>query len=273
MRPDVIALRNFYQRPLGRSVADIIAGKVRRLWPSLTGCHIAGIGYATPILDRLGEEAASRVALMPAAQGVIHWPDPECNAAALVAEQELPLPDGSFDRVLLVHALEVADHAPGLLDEVWRILTPGGRAIIVVPRRRAIWSGAERTPFGSGQPFSRRQIRETLANRLLPVSHILGALYLPPVAMLATPKALGIAERMAGPLFGSFAGVLIVEAEKQIYRPVLSAKRIATRPAHALPAGSSVAPPLAPRLREEPPLAPIGPRHRDAAGIGNLRSP
>ena len=260
MRPDVIALRNFYRRPLGRAVADIIAGKVRRLWPSLAGCHIAGIGYATPILDRFGEEAASRVALMPAAQGVIHWPHAERNAAALVAEQELPLPDGSFDRVLLVHALEVADHASGLLDEVWRILAPGGRAIIVVPRRRAMWSGAERTPFGSGQPYSRAQIRETLTSHLLPASRILGALYLPPVAMLATPKALGIAERLAGPLLRSFAGVLIVEAEKQIYRPVLSAKRVATRPAHALPAASGIAPPLAPRLREVPPFAPVSRR-------------
>ncbi len=259
MRPDVIALRNFYQRPLGRAVADILAGKVRRLWPSLARCHIAGIGYATPILDRLGEEAASRVALMPAAQGVIQWPHAERNAAALVAEQELPLPDGSFDRVLLVHALEVADHAPGLLDEVWRILAPGGRAIIVVPRRRAIWSGAERTPFGSGQPYSRRQIRETLASHLLPASRILGALYLPPVSMLATPKALAIAEHVAGPFLGSFAGVLIAEAEKQIYRPVLSARRVATRPAHALPAGSSVAAPLAPCLGTGP-VAPLGPR-------------
>ncbi|RMD89999.1 MAG: methyltransferase domain-containing protein [Alphaproteobacteria bacterium] len=246
MRPDVIALRNFYRRPLGRSVADIVSGKVRCLWPSLKGCHVAGIGFATPVLGRLDDGAASRIALMPAAQGVLHWPRAERNATALVEEQALPVPDGAFDRVLLVHALELADHAPGLLEETWRILSPGGRVIIVVPRRRAIWSGAEQTPFGSGQPYSRHQIREALAGHSLPVTRILGALYLPPVAMLATPKTLRLAERLASPFLGGLAGVLVVEAEKQIYRPVSAARRLVPRPATALPAGPRVAPPLVP---------------------------
>lgn len=219
MRPDVIALRGFYRRPPGNAAAVLLARRVARLWPSLAGRHLAGIGFATPLLDRLGKDAASRVALMPAAQGVVHWPDHAGNAAALVEEQALPLPDGAFDRVILMHAVELADSLRDLLDEVWRILAPGGRLIVLVPRRRGLWSGSERTPFGSGRPFSRHQLTAMLADHLLPVTRTAGSLYLPPLLARSWPRGLVLAERLFAGILPGFGGILVVEAEKQVWRP------------------------------------------------------
>ena len=60
--------------------------------------------------------------------------------AGLDEEAELPLPDMSVDRVLLVHALEVTEHLEVLMREIWRILNGSGRLLVVAPNRRAIWA-------------------------------------------------------------------------------------------------------------------------------------
>ena len=45
-----------------------------------------------------------------------------------------------------------------MLAEVWRVLTPGGRLLVVVPNRAGLWARMENTPFGYGRPFSRKQL-------------------------------------------------------------------------------------------------------------------
>lgn len=245
MRPDVIALRNFYDAPLGKTVADCIAGHIAWLWPDLKGRHLAGIGFAPPFLERIGDTAASRIALMPGPQGILAWPDSTRNAAALVEDDRLPLPDGSFDRIILAHALEVADHSQDLLAETWRIMVPGGRLIVIVPRRRGFWAGIERTPFASGQPYSRGQLTRLLADNLFPVSEAKTALYLPPLPPFSNTRLLRGAEHAGQLLLPGLGGVVIVEAEKQVFRPV----GIRPRPALA---------PLRPALRPNlaPPVTP-----------------
>jgi len=242
MRPDVIALRNFYADGLGSAVADRVAACIHRFWPRLTGEHIAGLGYAPPLLERLGEEPASRVALMPAAQGVMAWPDPTRNAAALVEEEALPVPDGAYDRVILFHALEVAEQTRPLLREVWRILAPNGRVVVVVPRRRGFWAGLERTPFGSGEPFTRPQLKRVLGEHLLPVTAVSGALYLPPMRRLVRAPALRLADRVGRAVLPGLGGLVLVESEKQIYKmtpmpatPLARALRPAAVPKGARP--------------------------------------
>ena len=77
-------------------------------------------------------------------------------------DEELPLADSSIDRMLLVHLLEHAENPRETLKEIWRVLAPGGRLVIVVPNRRGVWARFEHTPFGTGRPFSRGQLTELL---------------------------------------------------------------------------------------------------------------
>ena len=136
MSLDVVDLRNFYAEQLGTLARRFIGLGIRSRWPDTRGQRVVGLGYTTPYLGLFRDEAERCLAFMPAAQGVIKWPSARPALAALVEEYDLPLPDLSVDRLVLVHALEMSDDAPSLLRELWRVLAPGGRLLLVIPNRR-----------------------------------------------------------------------------------------------------------------------------------------
>ena len=217
---DVVDLRAFYGDRLGRVARRLIGARLRERWPSAAGETVLGYGYATPYLRDLGREAERVLAFMPAPQGVVNWPRDEPNRAALVAEDALPLPDASVDRVLVVHALEMAASAPEQLREIWRVLAPGGRVLLVVPNRAGLWARAETTPFGYGRPFGRGQLTVLLREALFSPLGWTEALAAPPFRRrpwLGT----GVGwERIGRALWPAFAGVIIVEATKQLYQGI-----------------------------------------------------
>ena len=222
---DVIDLRAFYADHLGRVAKRLIGARLNERWPSVAGDRVLGIGYATPYLRDLCRDAERVIALMPAAQGVVNWPPEGPNAAALVADDALPLPDASIDRVLAVHALEMAASAPDQLREIWRVLAPGGRVILVVPNRSGIWARAETTPFGCGRPFGRGQLTVLLHEALFSPLGWTVALAAPPFRRRPWLQT-GVAwERVGRNLWPAFAGVIIVEATKQLYQGLPARER------------------------------------------------
>jgi SAM-dependent methyltransferase len=157
---------------------------------------------------------------MPAEQGVTIWPGAERCAAALVDAQMLPLPDGSIDRLLLAHALEAADRPNALLEELWRITAAEGRMIVIVPSRRGVWARTDSTPYGQGLPYSKSQLRDLLHRTDFSPIFWGEALYAPPVAKPFLMRSATTIERLGGAIGLPFAGVHIVEAIKQVRRPV-----------------------------------------------------
>lgn len=216
MRPDVEELQRFYACRQGQLARRLIHHQIRALWPNLAGCNVLGLGYAAPFLPSLAE-AARTIAFMPASQGACRWPADGLGRAALVPEDDLPLADGTIDRVLLVHALECCTQVPKLIREVWRVLADGGRLIAVVPNRRGLWCLSDRTPFGCGQPYSAAQLERTLNNHLFTCQAERTALYLPPTRSRLLLRLAIPAERLGLTFARRFAGVVLLEAEKQIY--------------------------------------------------------
>src|SRR5438270_7851947 len=155
MSLDVVDLRNFYGQALGAVARRFVGRGIRARWPDLQGLRVLGIGYPTPYLGLFREQAERCLAFMPAPQGVVKWPSDRPALAALVDEDELPLPDAAVDRVLLVHAIETSQNVAALLREVWRVLAAGGRLLVIVPNRRGVWARIDTTPFGHGHPYSR----------------------------------------------------------------------------------------------------------------------
>lgn len=217
---DVVDLRAFYGARLGLVARRLISERLKARWPSVAGESLVGVGYATPYLGPLGEGAERVIALMPAAQGVVNWPREGPNATALVADDAMPLPDASIDRVLVIHSLEVAQSARDQLREIWRILAPGGRVMIVVPNRSGIWAHLESTPFGYGRPFGRSQLTVLLREAMFSPLGWTEALAAPPFRHRPWLRTGRTWEGVGRVLWPAFAGVVIVEATKQLYQGV-----------------------------------------------------
>ena len=217
---DVLSLQSFYGSPLGGVARRLIGRVIRERWENSAGLSVAAVGYGTPYLEQVRDGARRCLALMPAEQGVAIWPGAERCAAALVDVQMLPLPDGSMDRLLLAHALEAADRPNALLEELWRITAPEGRMIVIVPSRRGVWARADSTPYGQGLPYSKPQLRDLLHRADFSPIFWGEALYTPPIARPYMMRSASTIERVGGALGLPFAGVHIVEAMKQVHRPV-----------------------------------------------------
>src|SRR5271169_2655404 len=224
MPSDVIDLRDFYLTGLGQVVRRMIRRAIRRVWPDLHGMRVLGIGYATPFLSAVSAETERTVALMPAAQGVLDWSPEGRNLVALADEGELPFADYSIDRVLLVHALETSEPAGPMLKEIWRVLAGGGRLLVVAPNRRGIWARLDRTPFGSGRPYTMSQLSHLLRDELFTPISAKTALFIPPLRDRMVLRAAPAWERLGKRWFPTFAGVVLIEAAKQIYAKPAAAR-------------------------------------------------
>src|SRR3979490_34386 len=108
MSIDVVDLRNFYAQRLGVVARRFVGRGIRSRFADTRGMRVLGVGYPTPYLGLFREEAARCPAFSPAVQGVMKWPTPRPALAALVDEVDMPLPDAAVDRLLLIHALEMA---------------------------------------------------------------------------------------------------------------------------------------------------------------------
>lgn len=228
MFQDVVELSSFYDSPLGKITSRLIRRQIRVLWPSVKGMDVMGLGFATPYLKNFRAEADHTMAIMPSQQGVIRWPrfkdhDKDRygrykgNLTALARETDLPVQDASQDRIILVHCLEHTDHSKEMLREVWRTLSPGGRVLIIVPSRLGPWCRSEANPFGHGKPFSTSQVNQILSKNMLSPTRWTSALFLPPFKSKTMRTALLTLENTGRRWWSQFAGVLIIEAEKQIY--------------------------------------------------------
>lgn len=214
---DVVDLRDFYETPLGQVARRLVRRRVRRMWPDTRGMRVLGVGFSTPFLRPFLAEAERVAAVMPASQGVLPWPPDAPGLVTLCEDTVLPFPDRSFDRVLMVHSLEQCELSRALMREVWRVLTDGGRLIVLVPNRQGLWARFERTPFASGRPYSTAQIKAALREALFTPLQSTGALFMPPVNVSLLHAWAWPLEELGARWFPRVAGVVVVEAAKQIY--------------------------------------------------------
>jgi hypothetical protein len=124
-----------------------------------------------------------------------------------------------------------------VLREMWRVLAPEGRVILIVPNRTGVWSRIDTTPFGQGLPFSRSQLAQQLSDALLTPLDWGGALFFPPVSNRFALRMAPALERTGTKLSRGLGGVMIVEARKDLMAPISGGLRAQTVPVFK-PAGS-----------------------------------
>ncbi|SLN20394.1 hypothetical protein AQS8620_00516 [Aquimixticola soesokkakensis] len=221
MHHDVVDLKNFYYRTgLGRAAQRAIRDQVTTLWPEAQGQTVAGFGFAVPLLRPYLGDARRVIGLMPQQQGVMHWPAGLPNVSVLCQETLWPIQTGHVDKLVVMHGLETTENAPALLEECWRVLGPGGRALFIVPNRAGMWSRREGTPFGFGKPYTLSQLETQLKRaRFVPERHC-AALFQPPSHSRFWLRWGRLWEKIGRNLATHYAsGVLMVEVSKQVYAP------------------------------------------------------
>jgi len=202
----------FYASARGAAAIGVLRERMAAFWPDLAGQSVLGLGYAEPYLPLWQDGAYRCLAAVPEKLA------PAISRhACLVAEDRLPFPDLSFDRILLVHAVDVADDARRLLREVWRVLKDDGRILVVAPNRIGLWAHVESTPFGQGHPYSPGQLAGLLAACMFRPERRDAALYVPPTNMKAVLRGWPVWEQVGHAAAHNLAGVHLIEAVKDAY--------------------------------------------------------
>jgi len=222
---DVVDLREFYASRLGITTRRSIMARLKPLLGDMTGRSVMGLGFAQPYLEDGFGEARRVLSFMLARQGVIQWPEDGFVRSALVDEFDLPLLESSIDLALVAHGLELSDSPEEMLKEVWRVLAPQGRLLLIVPNRRGMWARFDSSPFGHGQPFSRPQLTRLLREGQFSFNSWSQALYFPPIGRPSVLAIAGALEKTGRRLMPALSGVVIVEAVKQVYA-ISSGKRV-----------------------------------------------
>lgn len=231
--PDINTIRNFYLSPLGNIAIENIAERIFAIWPDIkqvqkakSSEYVAGIGYACPYFSKtinVDDKTADNVLLqnmfciMPAAQGASFWPKNYMNRTLLAKEYELPFADEQFDKILIIHALEHTNDTRHFMREIWRVLKPNGKIIIIVPNRIGLWAHAEHTPFGSGKTFSTEQLKVLLTDGMFKPTNFDTALHFFPSQFSFVQKLSSTFDKFGRKFFKPCGGIVIAEATKQLY--------------------------------------------------------
>ena len=222
MHLDVLDLRNFYYRtPLGRVAQRAIRDQLVALARG-QGADGGGLRLCRAAAAALSGRCAAGHRADAGAAGGDALARRACPMSSVLCEEtHWPLPTGMVDKLVLMHGLETSEHPTALLEECWRVLGPGGRAVFVVPEPRR----------GSG-----RDGRHAL--RLRPALFAGPARGAAAQAWLHAERTLSTLYRAAHPAGGSgcarplsgkgrarsvralaAGGVLMVEASKQTHAP------------------------------------------------------
>ena len=238
---DLRGLSGFYESPMGERTRRLILRRLREIWPNTRGRRLLGYGFTQPYLSGFLGEAERCIAALPAALSPgTSWPDGK-TLTTLVEEDALPFPDAFFDLVLVVHGLEEAEGLRPLLRQLWRVLAPEGRLLIVAPNRASLWAQLERSPFGHGRPFSRSELDALLRGAMFVPEQWQRALYAPPVGIGALARSGTGWERFGVRFLPGLGGVHVVEVSKSMYVPATPTASATVRvkaPAILKPAGT-----------------------------------
>lgn len=220
MQIDANDLSEYYETPAGQVARRHIFRRVRQVWPDLKGNRVLGYGFAAPYLRPFLGEADHVVAAVPSHQAsdqnCVSWPDGK-SLTLHSEEHALPFPDAMFDCILIVHGLESAEATRPLMRQLWRVLAPAGRLLIVAPNRTSLWAQIDRTPFAHGRPFNRTQLQKLLTDSLFVAERWDHALHFPPLRSKRFVRNGAGWEGVGRRLWPGLAGVHIVEATKSMY--------------------------------------------------------
>lgn len=180
---------------------------------------VLGYGYAMPYLRYFMTKNCRVFALAMPDHIVSPWPhqNKEKNLTCVSLEQALPLENSSIDLALIIHGFEFSPHPGDMLEELWRVMKPEGKVVIIVPNRSGLWSHAEWTPLGHGMPYSVLQLSRYLEDHNFFHERTEEALFMPPLRYAPILRSALFFESIGRFMLPVAAGVHIIEARKRMF--------------------------------------------------------
>jgi SAM-dependent methyltransferase len=113
------------------------------------------------------------------------------TAVELAEPPPLPFESERFDLVTALDMLEHVDDDQGLLDEITRVLRPGGQALVAVPAYKFLW-GIQDEVSHHKRRYIARQLRERLITSGLNVERLsyFNSLLFPPIGAVRLARRL-----------------------------------------------------------------------------------
>jgi len=149
----------------GDRVLDLGCGEGRHIHAAFrqADCHAVGVDLGFEDVKKTRQSYYDAYGVPP----VHHQRFSVVQASAL----QLPFPDNSFDKVICSEVLEHIPDYEGALDEIARIVKPGGVFVASVPRfwpERICWALSEdyqNEPGGHVRIFTKKQLRQAIKKR------------------------------------------------------------------------------------------------------------
>ena len=197
-------LLDFYATPLGAQTAEVLGARLLAWWPDLSRQRVLTSGFGLPLDAALmAGKPLSLSHFVPARL------DPagrsQTGRTVITDDTLMPLASDDIDRVILIHRLEDARRPDRTFREVWRVLKPGGKLIVVVPSAFGLWARLPANPFAQGTPFTGLRLAATLSEQLFSLQRMRNALFFPPHSAfkwLRLPTGgvlIAEAQKLAGP--------------------------------------------------------------------------
>ena len=206
MAAKVEILKDFYESHCGKLACQIIRSKLKKLWPSVHREKIMGYGFPQPYLP-LFTETNTCATFMPASLGAMNLG----KEPVLCEDDALPARLEFFDRIIAVHGIEHTESMEKVFDQFWRVLSPNGKLIIIVPNKDGFWHKSP--PFDISRTYIKSHVIAHLQHAKFVVRKSSAAIHYP------QKLPFGFLNSLLGLFFPSLGAVLVIEAQKVVFAP------------------------------------------------------
>jgi len=231
-------LRQWYDTPLGQSMARAESILLSQALADLFGYHLLQIGRVTSD-NWLGSSRVSHCSIMDFPPAGIS----DGNSWFQGLPAELPIQSDSIDVVVLPHTLEFSLTPHAILREVDRVLVPEGHLVMMVFNPRSSWmfwrwslGWRGRVPW-CGRFFSTTRIRDWMALLGFDVVDIRGYFYRPPLQNSRFMERIRLSERIGKRCWPFLGAANLIVAKKRVttLTPIRPRWRAQTNPVAASP--------------------------------------
>ena len=216
---DILNYQKFYNSSIGKFLSSHIQDQLKKYCFLYDNQNIGCFGYSEPYLNFLKKFSISSTYCFSKRMGILDDSIMKGNKV-LIDEEKIPFQDSFFDHIFLIHYLENNYNTKASLREIWRSLAPEGKLYIIVPNKKSSWYLSDKSPFSSGNGFSKKQISELLEDSFFDIQNIDRLVYFPNTTMKFINNNNALIDKFGSFFFKYFNGVYFCVVKKRIYANV-----------------------------------------------------